>query len=131
MPELSPKHNFDISVRYLNGELAFRATQREYVVLRGARYVEPVEYKHEFGYARLLVPIRVARRLIGPLQIKSSSHVSKCKQDKGAKRWIQRLDRADMGRTASLSAMLFGVAPSLAEVVPGLNRVFSRSVVNR
>ena len=134
MPELFPKHSFDIAVRFQTGQLAFKATQREYVVLLQRKYVVPVEYKHEFGYAKLVVPIRAALRLLSPLQVESSSHISKRKQGKGNKRWIERLDRADMGRTASFTPMVFEVASSVVENVPGVFRdgkpvSFPRSIV--
>ena len=53
-------------------------------------------------YVRLLVSVRAARRVQQAAEIPQQSNViTRKRQGSGAKRWVQRLDRAKTGRLGS------------------------------
>jgi len=92
-----------IEVVYPGGGLAFTADPAVIRLLCRHHMVNgEVNRRGYLKYVRLLVSVRAARRVQQAAEIPQQSNViTRKRQGSGAKRWVQRLDRAQTGRLGS------------------------------
>ena len=92
-----------IEVIYPSGGLAFTATPEDVRLLCSHHMVNgEVNRRGYLKYVRLLVSVRAALRVQHAAQILQSTHmITRKHQPYGAKRWVERLDRAQTGRLGS------------------------------
>lgn len=92
-----------IEVIYPSGGLAFTATPADVRLLCRHHMVNgEVNRRDYLKYVRLLVSVRAALRVQHAAGISQPNHLITGKhQARGAKRWVQRLDRAQTSRLGS------------------------------
>lgn len=96
-----------IEVIYPSGGLAFTATPADVRLLCRHHMVNgEVNHRGYLKYVRLLVSVRAALRVQNAAGISQPTHmITRTHQACGAKRWVQRLDRAQTGRLGSHEAI--------------------------
>jgi hypothetical protein len=117
IPAHLPLIREEFSIRYQNGVRAFSVTTRGLIVLAAKGWIQAHAYKGEVTHATLLVPDSVAQRVLSPLMARPGHGITRRKQGRGSKLWIERQDHAAGGHIGQTKRMIFGPTPRCNEHV--------------
>jgi hypothetical protein len=117
IPAHLPRIRDEFSVRYQTGVRAFTVSTRGLIVLAAKGWIEAYAYKGEVMYGILLVPDSVAQRVLSPLMARTGHGITRRKQGRGSKLWIQRQDHAAGGHVGGSKDVRFGPMPRRREEI--------------